>query len=587
MNTKNLLIALVAMMGLLGIRSVRADPSLSVSETSAQQAVAPRNVWIRPLFGARNTAVYRFDAKSANGACKANEVKLSIPPTARIPEQVYVYDGGVQLASGLPDQANRTVSLNGFSLDIPQGATKTLTILADYPRTDYVGPYGEYAQVELVSVGYVTATNVAATATPSSKMVSAQQRLFRPMSANIGVDETPTIIEERNSSGVLTSMYGLFVVTFKPEGGSLRSPQAEDFVILGQVGGDEVPCQVRVYGSVSEVQSDSTYYAYVGGSIPLRIEGANHQRAGAVSFRIAQVTWENHPNSPAISTQQTWGLESLTTATTAVLPKPDSESSVTAGRVGKVSTKVWDEITSALKPVDGFKGQVVSEGGQILICPTNPNQKKYLVFPTTHPLGGQIAEVDVVVTPTTMTPSVRAPEDLSVDSRETLVEYPLTSLVRIPTSQQTMLANFEVTLGGLHVQGKAIRTGPLTASLQFYWDCENGVSNAPGANLDRLDLAPGYTTGNIESRPMRFDLGIGQVSKDSSSFRLNVKGAPGAYSVYTSKDLASGWVPADFEYGPMQSAAVGGATMTGELRIPSASLTTPEAPTRFFRLEVR
>ena len=581
-----MLIALAAFMSFFGIEPVRADSALSVSETSVQQQIGPRNVWVRPFFGARNTVLYKFDVQSANGTSKANEVKLRVPTTARMPEAVYVYDGGAQLASALPDQTNRTATLNGFTLDIPQASPKTLTILADFPRTDYVGTYGEYAQVELVSVGYATSSNVSAVATPSSKMVSVPQRLFRPMSANIGSFEAPTIIEERNSSGVLTSIYGLFVVTFTPEGGSLRSPRADDFVILGNVGGDEVPCQVTMYGSVSEIQNGSTYYAYVGGRIPLRIEGASHQRAGAVSFRIAQVTWENHPNSPAISTQQTWGLESLKTATTAFLPKADPETLATTGRVGKVSTKVWDEITSALQPVDGFKGQVVSEGGQILICPTNPNTKKYLVFPTSSPLGGQIAEVDVVVTPSTMTPSVRAPEDLSVDSRETLVEYPLSSLVRIPTSQQTMFANFEVNLGGLHVQGKAIRTGPLTAILQFYWDCESGIPNAPGANLDRLDVAPAYTAGNVESRPMRFNLGIGQVSKDSSSFRLNVKGAPGAFSVYTSRDLAS-WSAVDFEYGPMQSDALGGLTMTGELRIPSASLTTPEAPTRFFRLEVR
>ncbi len=590
MKTNMVLIALVVLMSFVGVLSVRADSSLTLSETSTSAQIAPRNHWLRPLFGARKTNLYSFDVKSDGGASRVTKVKVRIPTYARMPGLVWLFDGMVQVGSATPNSSTRTADFSGFTLDVPDGGSKTLTVRADYsPAAADTGTRGEYGQVGLVSVTYTTASNTTTTAVPTIPMVGHEQRLFRPMIGNLSLAETPTVVEERDGSGQLTSIYARFVIGFTPEGGDLRMPRAEDFVVLARVGRDEIPCQVSMLGwSVSRIVNGTTYGVGIAARVPIHTEGVSFQRAGAVCFRLCRVTWQNELGSSEIALDQTWGLESFRTVTAGNLPKVDPQLAVTVGRLPKVSTKVWDEISNAFVPDnDGHKGQVVSEGGQILIDPVNPTGAKLLVFPTPFAAKAQIAHVDVVMTSTTMTPTVKAPPDLSVDSREDLADYEVESLSKVRNANQDTEAAFVVTLGSLRMQGKAIRVGPLSCILQFYWDCEEGYPESPGQYLDCLDLSAAFPdVSGGTGRPMRFEIGIGEVSKDANSFRLSVKGAPGAFQVYSSKDMAS-WSPVYFEYGPMQVGPQGEAGMTGEVIVSSSTLTTPDAPMRFFRLEVR
>lgn len=590
MNTKSWLVCLTALMGFLGVLPAKADSSLMLSETSTTTQIASRNHWLRPFFGLRNALMYRFDVSSPDEPRKMTQVKLRIPDSARLPDGLYLLDGDTQLAVfGSPDSSTRIATLEGFVLDIPAGTTKTLTIKADFFGGADTGTYG---QVGVVSATYTTAANAVATATPAARLVSKEQRIFRPMSANVRVAETPTAVEERDqATGELTSVYGHYVIEFAPEGGDLSMPTADDFVVIGRIGRDEVPCTVSILGgAISQINNGTTYNVEIAARIPMTIPGT-YQRSGAVSFRLCQVTWRNFASSPSITVPQTWGLANVNTLVTASLPKGDPETLVTTARMPKVTPKLYDEITAAQQPdSDGFMPQLKSEGGVFMID-ASPNRQKTLVFPAFVPVGqdtriiGQLAMVDLVVNSSTMTPSFRAPANLSADSRDNLIDYPVQNISRIPTTGQDTVANFEVVLGTLRVQGRALRKSASTAVMQFYWDCEIGQTSSAGQFLDCLDISAADAIGNAPGRPMRFSVGIGQVSKDASSFRLNVTGAPGAFLVQTSRDLMS-WSPVSFEYGPMQSAGIDEYTMAGEISVPTSALTTPEASARYFRLMV-
>lgn len=594
MKTKLLLIASMAL-SLLGVLPAKADSALVLSETAAQQ-IAPKNHWMRPFFGIRTLPLYTFAVKSQGGATKVTAVKVRIPSNARMPEQLYVYDGANQLASALPDTTTRLTDLNGFALDVADGVTKTLTIKADFPPgAADIGAYGEYGQVCIVSVDCLTAAGESKTFMATTSFVSNEQRLFRPMAANISLAETPTAEAVKDVDGVLTAIRGNFVIGFTPEGGDLSMPSGDDFVVIAQVGREEIPCQVSIVGgAVSRIANGTTYNVGIQARLPLTIPGAQHQRSGPVSFSLRQVTWRNDPGSSSIATAQTWGMPNWKTLTTATLPKADPETAVTKPRLPKVTAKIWREIQDMLKPdSNGFMPQIHSESGIYIVNGTNPNRDMKLVFPVVVPTGipdqaktiGQIASVDLTITPTTMTPVFKAPADLTADSRDNLVEYTAQSITRIPTTGQDTIANFEVVLNGLHVQGKALRTGPSSATLQFYWDCESGYPNSAGQSLDCFDLSAADADGSTPGQPMRFELGVGQVAKAAGSFQIGVKAAPGAIALQTSRDLIT-WSSVDFEYGPMQLDPLGGNTATGTVSVSDSVLTMPDAPARYFRVVV-
>jgi hypothetical protein len=484
---------------------------------------------------------------STGGPSTVLKVKLAIPPGSIRPTQIYM---GRQTQTGMIDigrmplDSDRTVefTMPGVQGAISEGSSKTYSIRASFDSGSFgTGTVsGDFCRIQVVSVQYTTALGNQVVYTSPVPFFGPEHRWF-PATAKWTLTGTPSITKVMDGD-VLSKMTATFQLRVAVSGNDIVIPQTGDVTVLGCVGRESLICPLSgltVIPSVTRISDGSTANMTLTADLPP--EEGDFDRSGIVTFKIAQINWAVEGGANPFKVEQTWGLESFRTTTVETLTA--SAHPPVSSRLPDVSHQTFEEITSILSPdAAGFPGQLVSETGVLIFTSTQPNGLHRVVFPQTTPNLAQIMQVDMDMTSDDMVPHILAPADLSVDSRVTLVEYPVLNLVRDQAGDKVIALRFEVLLGGQRMYGIAKRTGDRSCHVNFYWG--NGSAHGiPGASLDMLDLSaslPPVVPATGTARPQRFKFGnLEYLRKDVTGFSMTADLLPFATVVEVSSDLST------------------------------------------------
>ncbi len=513
-------IALIAMALLTSLGQASADSSLVLWRQEIPGVTSSVNVSTNTVdhpFGV-NIDMVTFKLTAKNGSATPKKITVKVLPGSTVPTRIRLFrNPGVserllsEVSSPVGPDVELTISASQAAA-ISDGSTATYFVRATYAGVGSPGSaYGNYGMIGITSVDYTTSGGAAVHLTPSAPFVGTEQRMF-PVAATWSLSGTPSVATANGPDGQTSTMEATFPLRVTVEGGEVDVPKPSDFAIVARIGRDVVPCVVTGATPNPLVSSvDSAYSVRI--SVTARIPFGSFvespfARSGQVVFEVVQINWTAKGTTP-FTAEQSWGLEAFRTSPATLRVAGDS----VKGRVPPIGFKLWEKMTElSLPDATGYPGQVVSEGGKILISSTNPNQVRRVVFPVADgPNKAQMLQVNADITQAGMVPHIFAPSDPEGDNYSSLVEYGIQDVAEVTNDEgRVVQVDFSVNVSGMEMYGVMRRTGNYSALVTMYWGngCAQGI---PGEHLDLLDLSGSLppvapATGKAYDRRFKFAL---------------------------------------------------------------------------------
>jgi hypothetical protein len=278
--------------------------------------------------GTQGVTMQVFDLKSTTGNSVLTNLVVNVNSSAAAaqPSAIYLYDGSTLLSSAVPGYTSGTLGYatsSNLSVAIAMGATKVLTVKADFPAGAVGTASTSIATTPVTSAQFTTADGSTRNVTIASTIVGndvhilgADMSVWTLVSASIA--PTAGVVNVASSS-----LTGTIVLNVKATGGSLNKPLSTQFDVWFASttarttnGGTAYTTAngINVTPSITVTPTDATVGD--GGSYTVTVVGTIYSSSIGSSqplfMAINSITTVMVPASGSV-TAQTWGIDSFYT----------------------------------------------------------------------------------------------------------------------------------------------------------------------------------------------------------------------------------------------------------------------------------